>query len=125
VKLLVGLYRPKSGHIYYNGTAEDEAAMEGLRERIGFVTRMPSFSGSIRENLRFVRPDATDEECLQVLRQASVESLLERADKGRYRDWRRRRQDFRRRKAALSIARALLRKPRCWCSTRPRRRSIR
>ena len=83
VKLLVGLYRPKSGHIYYNGTAEDEAAMEGLRERIGFVTQDAQlFSGSIRENLRFVRPDATDEECLQVLRQASVESLLLRADRG-------------------------------------------
>ena len=83
VKLLVGLYRPKSGHIYYNGTAEDEVDIEGLRERIGFVTQDAQlFSGSIRENLRFVRPDATDEECLQVLRQASVESLLARADRG-------------------------------------------
>src|SRR3989475_2714664 len=83
VKLLVGLYRPKTGHIYYNGTAEDEVAMEILRERIGFVTQDAQlFSGSIRENLRFVRPDATDEECLQVLRQASVQSLLARADRG-------------------------------------------
>src|ERR1700680_1108613 len=69
VKLLVGLYRPKTGHIYYNGTAEDEVDIEGLRERIGFVTQDAQlFSGSIRENLRFVRPDATDEECLSVLR---------------------------------------------------------
>src|SRR6266853_2068207 len=83
VKLLVGLYRPKTGHIYYNGTAEDEVAIEGLRERIGFVTQDAQlFSGSIRENLRFVRPDASDEECLQVLRQASVQSLLARADQG-------------------------------------------
>ena len=83
VKLLVGLYRPKTGHIYYNGTAEDEVAIEDLRERIGFVTQDAQlFSGSIRENLRFVRPDATDEECLQVLRQASVEGLLDRADRG-------------------------------------------
>jgi ATP-binding cassette subfamily B protein len=83
VKLLVGLYRPKAGHIYYNGTPEDDIAMEDLRERIGFVTQDAQlFSGSIRENLCFVRPDATDEECLQVLRKASVESLLKRADKG-------------------------------------------
>ena len=83
VKLLVGLYRPNTGHIYYNGTPEDEIAMEDLRERIGFVTQDAQlFSGSIRENLCFVRPDATDEECLQVLRQASVESLLKRADNG-------------------------------------------
>jgi ATP-binding cassette subfamily B protein len=83
VKLLVGLYRPKTGHIYYNGTAEDEVDIDRLREGIGFVTQDAQlFSGSIRENLRFVRPDATDEECLGVLRQASVESLLARADRG-------------------------------------------
>src|SRR6266566_702771 len=58
VKLLVGLYGPKTGHIYYNGTSEDQIAIEDLRERIGFVTQDTQlFSGSIRENLRFVRPD--------------------------------------------------------------------
>jgi ATP-binding cassette, subfamily B, bacterial len=83
VKLLVGLYGPKTGHIYYNGTPEDQVAIEDLRERIGFVTQDTQlFSGSIRENLRFVRPDATDEECLEVLRQASVDGLLRRADCG-------------------------------------------
>jgi ATP-binding cassette, subfamily B, bacterial len=83
VKLLVGLYQPKSGHIYYNGTPEDQIAIEDLRERIGFVTQDTQlFSGTIRENLRFVRPDATDEECLEVLRQASVDGLLLRADRG-------------------------------------------
>ena len=83
VKLLVGLYRPQSGHIYYNGTREDEVDIDDLRERIGFVTQDAQlFSGSIRENLRFVRPDASDQECLEVLRQASVESLLKRADRG-------------------------------------------
>ncbi len=83
VKLLVGLYRPKEGHISYNGTHEDEIDIEGLRERIGFVTQDAQlFSGSIRENLLFVRPGATDEECMDVLRQASVDSLLARADRG-------------------------------------------
>jgi ATP-binding cassette subfamily B protein len=83
VKLLVGLYRPKDGHIYYDGTREDEVDIDDLRERIGFVTQDAQlFSGSIRENLRFVRPDASDAECLEVLRQASVESLLRRADRG-------------------------------------------
>jgi ATP-binding cassette subfamily B protein len=83
VKLLVGLYRPLTGHIYYNGTPEDEIAIDGLRERIGFVTQDAQlFSGSIRENLLFVRPGATDVECMDVLRQASVETLLARADRG-------------------------------------------
>jgi ATP-binding cassette subfamily B protein len=83
VKLLVGLYRPQSGHIYYNRVPEDEIAIDRLRERIGFVTQDAQlFSGSIRENLRFVRPEATDEECLQVLEQAAVQGLLGRADRG-------------------------------------------
>ncbi|HUS05241.1 MAG TPA: ABC transporter ATP-binding protein [Bryobacteraceae bacterium] len=83
VKLLVGLYRPHSGHIYYNGTREDEIELEGFRERIGFVTQDAQlFSGSIRENLLFVRPRATDAECLDVLRQASADGLLARAAHG-------------------------------------------
>ena len=83
VKLLVGLYRPRAGHILYNGTPEDEIEIEGFRERIGFVTQDAQlFSGSIRENLLFVRPDATDQQCMDVLRQAAVESLLARADRG-------------------------------------------
>jgi ATP-binding cassette, subfamily B, bacterial len=83
VKLLVGLYRPQTGHIYYNGTREDEIDIDGLRERIGFVTQDSQlFSGSIRENLLFVRPQATDADCMDVLRHAAVESLLARADRG-------------------------------------------
>ncbi len=83
VKLLVGLYRPKTGQILYNGTSEDRVEIDSLRRRIGFVTQDAQlFSGSIRENLLFVRPDATDAECMDVLRQASVQSLLARADKG-------------------------------------------
>ena len=83
VKLLVGLYAPKAGHIYYNGTPENQIAIEDLRERIGFVTQDAQlFSGSIRENLQFVRPNATDEECLQVMHQAAVDGLLKRADRG-------------------------------------------
>ncbi|MDQ6676396.1 MAG: ABC transporter ATP-binding protein/permease, partial [Acidobacteriota bacterium] len=83
VKLLVGLYRPQSGHIYYNETPEDQIAIETLRERIGFVTQDAQlFSGSIRENLLFVQPNATDSECLDVLHQAAAQGLLARADRG-------------------------------------------
>jgi ATP-binding cassette, subfamily B, bacterial len=83
VKLLVGLYRPRTGHIHYNGIPEDEVRIDSLRERIGFVTQDAQlFSGSIRENLLFVQPDATDVECMDVLRQASVQTLLARADRG-------------------------------------------
>lgn len=83
VKLLVGLYKPRNGRILYNGIPNTEIDLETFRERIGFVTQDTQlFSGSIAENLRFVKPDATDAECLQVLEQASAKTLLDRADKG-------------------------------------------
>jgi ATP-binding cassette, subfamily B, bacterial len=83
VKLLVGLYRPQTGRILYNGQAHDVVDLDGLRERMGFVTQDTQlFSGSIRENLLFVRPGASDAECLEVLKKASCDSLLARADKG-------------------------------------------
>jgi len=83
VKLLVGLYPPKSGEILYNGIPSDRVDLDLLREKIGFVTQDTQlFSGSIRENLLFVNPNATDEECMQVLHQAATQSLLSRADRG-------------------------------------------
>jgi ATP-binding cassette, subfamily B, bacterial len=83
VKLLVGLYPPKQGTILYNNTPSTQINLDELREKIGFVTQDTQlFSGSIRENLVFVRPDATDEECLTVLQKAACQSLLARADKG-------------------------------------------
>jgi ATP-binding cassette subfamily B protein len=83
VKLLVGLYAPKSGAILYNGISSDRVDLDLLRETIGFVTQDTQlFSGSIRENLLFVNPEATDEECMEVLQQAAAHSLLSRADRG-------------------------------------------
>jgi ATP-binding cassette, subfamily B, bacterial len=83
VKLLVGLYPPKTGRILYNEIPENEIDLDGLRERIGFVTQDTQlFSGTIRENLLFVSPRASDEECLAALRSAACTSLLERAPNG-------------------------------------------
>ncbi|HZI99257.1 MAG TPA: ABC transporter ATP-binding protein [Gemmatimonadaceae bacterium] len=83
VKLLVGLYPPKQGQIFYNSLPSDVIDLDRLRERIGFVTQDAQlFSGTIRENLLFVRPDATDAECLDVLQKAAAHTLLARADKG-------------------------------------------
>src|SRR5687767_14085799 len=83
VKLLVGLYRPQTGEILFNGHPFSSIDLNQLRERIGFVTQDTQlFAGTIRENLLFVNPAATDEECLAVLRQAACDSLLGRADRG-------------------------------------------
>ena len=83
VKLLVGLYRPAQGRILYNGVPHTDVDLDALRERIGFVTQDTQlFSGTIRENLLFVNPTATDPECLRVLKRAACDSLLSRATKG-------------------------------------------
>ncbi|MFI5237168.1 MAG: ABC transporter ATP-binding protein, partial [Ignavibacteriales bacterium] len=113
VKLLVGLYTSQEGTIYYNGIPGNEIDFNELREKIGFVTQDTQlFSGTIKENLLFVSPAATDEECINVLHKAAAQSLLERAGKGL---------DTMigeggikvsgGEKQRLSIARALLRKP--------------
>ena len=83
VKLLVGLYAPQVGEILYDGIPMTQVDLDRLRERIGFVTQDTQlFSGSIRENLLFVNPKASDADCLNVLQKAACQSLLERADKG-------------------------------------------
>jgi ATP-binding cassette subfamily B protein len=83
VKLLVGLYPAQSGQIRYNNIPSTEVDLDQLREQIGFVTQDTQlFAGTIRENLRFVAPHATDAECLAALHQAAADSLLARAPQG-------------------------------------------
>lgn len=83
MKLLVGLYRPQKGKILYNGKDENNINFEDLRNQIGFVTQDTQlFSGTIKENLVFVNPEATDEDLQDVLRKASCQNLLARAEKG-------------------------------------------
>ena len=83
VKLLVGLYPPAAGRILYNGIAGTELDLDTLREQIGFVTQDTQlFAGTIRENLLFVAPQATDAQCLRALHQAAADTLLARAPLG-------------------------------------------
>jgi ATP-binding cassette subfamily B protein len=79
----VGLYQPLQGDVLYNSVLSKNIDLDQLREKIGFVTQDTQlFSGTIRENLLFVNPNATDEECLSVMQRAACQTLLARADKG-------------------------------------------
>jgi ATP-binding cassette, subfamily B, bacterial len=83
VKLLVGLYRPQEGHIKYNGIDSDDMDFDELRNQIGFVTQDTQlFAGTIKENLSFVNPSATDDELIDAMYKASCQNLLSRAEKG-------------------------------------------
>ena len=103
-----------NGNLLYNNISYTDVDLDKLREQIGFVTQDTQlFSGTIRENLLFVNPKATDKECYDVLQQAACQHLLSRADQGldtiigeggvKVSGGEKQR---------LSIARALLRKPR-------------
>lgn len=83
VKLLVGLYTPEQGKIYYNGLDSLTIDMEELRHQIGFVTQDTQlFSGTIKENLLFVNPQATDEEMMNVLNKSACQNILNRSSQG-------------------------------------------
>ncbi|SIT24589.1 ATP-binding cassette, subfamily B [Chryseobacterium ureilyticum] len=83
VKLLVGLYRPQEGNIFYNGINGKEFDFDELRNQIGFVTQDTQlFAGTIKENLLFVNPHATEQELAIALQKSSCTALLERAEKG-------------------------------------------
>jgi ATP-binding cassette subfamily B protein len=114
VKLLLGLYRPAQGEVYFNEVGTRQLRYNEARRQVGYVTQETTlFAGTVRENLLFVRPDASDAQILQALDQAQCTALLARLPQGldtplgesgaRLSGGERQR---------LSIARALLREPR-------------
>jgi ATP-binding cassette subfamily B protein len=83
VKLLVGLYPPTRGIIYFDDVPAREIRYNRMRRQLGFVTQDTQlFSGSVRANLQFVKPDATDEEILEALKKASSIRLVEESADG-------------------------------------------
>jgi ATP-binding cassette, subfamily B, bacterial len=114
VKLLLGLYRPASGEVYFNEVSTRRLRYNEARRQVGYVTQETSlFGGTVRENMLFVRPDASDTQILAALEQAQCTALLARLPQGldtiigeggtKLSGGERQR---------LSIARALLREPR-------------
>ncbi len=113
VKLIVGLYKPTSGTIKFAGVDVKDLDTEKFRNRIGLVAQDTQlFAGTIRENLLFASPNASDEECIEALKASAAQTLLDRGGRGL---------DTRigegglklsgGEKQRLAIARALLRKP--------------
>lgn len=83
VKLLTGLYAPTKGSIRINDTDMKRLDSERVRARIGMVSQETQlFAGTLRENLLFVNPRATEEECITALKHANATHLIQRGEKG-------------------------------------------
>ena len=113
VKLLVGLYAPTGGGVFYNDISTDDFRYNMARRQIGLVTQETHlFAGTIRENIRYVSADASDADIVAAMEQAACAYLLARSPEGldtmigergmKLSGGERQR---------LSIARALIRKP--------------
>lgn len=78
LKLLCGLYLPTQGQILINNQATTDINLTALKHQIGIVSQDAQlFSGSVRDNLLFVAPSATDDDIRLVIKQASLESFID------------------------------------------------
>ena len=85
VKLLLGLYKPNEGKVLYNNIESTDINLTELRRQLGLVSQDSQlFSGTIKDNLLFTKPNATDEEVLDVLKKAACHNLLSRTKDGIY-----------------------------------------
>ncbi len=114
VKLLVGLYKPTAGKILFNNISSGKIHYNAFRKELGFVTQDTQlFGGTIRDNLLFVQPNATDEEITEALRKAAFTEVLQRSRKGIYTQLGESGMKLSGgERQRLSIARALIRSPR-------------
>jgi len=83
MKLLIGLYQPTSGKILFNGVESNRINPDNIRRRIGYVSQETQlFAGTVKENLLFVNPAATNQKCLEVLKASAAMGVIERGGRG-------------------------------------------
>lgn len=83
LKLVLGLYSSDAGTISYNNRSADQVDLNSIRHRVGYVPQDTQvFAGTVRDNLLFVSPEATDEACLDALEKAQALNIITRQDNG-------------------------------------------
>lgn len=114
MRLIPKLLQPSEGKILFDGICSDSLDTEGLRSQIGFAHQVPLlFSGSVAENLRFGRPEATDQEIWEALDIAQASDFIRATPEGLAHNISQKGKNLSGgQKQRLSIARAVIRKPR-------------
>lgn len=83
VNLLCRFYEPQEGSVLVDGSDYRERTQHWLHRRLGYVLQTPLlFSGTIRDNIRYGRLDASDEEIQAAARDANALGFIERLEKG-------------------------------------------
>ena len=83
VNLVCRFYEPTGGAILIDGIDYRERSQLWLQDRLGYVLQSPHlFSGSIRDNIRYGRKDATDEEVVRAAQMVHADSFIESLEKG-------------------------------------------
>ena len=83
VNLVCRFFKPTSGQVLIDGRDAAERSQLWLHSNIGYVLQTPHlFSGSVRDNLRYGNPDATEEEIWKALELVSADDIVRRMDKG-------------------------------------------
>lgn len=83
VNLVCRFFEPTEGRILIDGRDARDRSQLWLHSHIGYVLQTPHlFSGTVRENLRYGRPDASDEEIWHVLKLVDAEDVVHKMDKG-------------------------------------------
>jgi ATP-binding cassette, subfamily B, bacterial len=82
-KLVTRFYDPVSGRVLIDGHELRDVTLTSLRRQVGLVPQEPFlFTGTIRDNVGFARPDATDDEIRQAIRAVGLEELIDRLPSG-------------------------------------------
>lgn len=76
-KIILSLYKPQNGSIYIDDTDIEKYPLETLRKRIGYIEQdIYLFPRSIKENISFGKPDASDEEIIEAAKLAQVDDFV-------------------------------------------------
>ncbi|MBQ3037286.1 MAG: ABC transporter ATP-binding protein [Lachnospiraceae bacterium] len=83
INLIPRLYDVQEGEVTFDGVDVRKLDLDFLRDKVGIVSQETYlFNGTIRDNLLYAKPDATEEELLEACKKANIYDFIEKQEKG-------------------------------------------